>query len=326
MSLKNVNAELKTTKLNETVLQNLITLGLLVLISIIITAISPRFLSFTNINNVLLQISLIIIVGSGITLLMISGNFDLSVGGVLALAGVFFAVLCRSGVPTFIAIILAVLFGSLMGALNGVLVVNLKISPIIVTLGTMYITRGLALIFAKGSMISSGLPGDFRKLSNTYFGPISLVIIIVIAVVAIFFFIQSKTNLGQYAYFIGSNRETARLSGVNIGSTVSILYILVGTLAGLSGVILASKLGTGDSSVGDGFEFDTIVAAVIGGTSVAGGKGSISGLVLGAMILGVLNNSLNLLGVASYFQLVIKGLVLVFAIVLQRFIMEKFSN
>ncbi len=148
---------------------------------------------------------------------------------------------------------------------------------------------------------------------------------IVIAVVIIFIFIQSKTNLGQYAFFIGSNRETARLSGINIGRTVSILYILVGTLAGLSGVILASKLGTGDSSVGDGFEFDVIVAAVIGGTSVAGGKGSISGMVLGAMILGVLNNSLNLLGVASYYQLVIKGLVLVGAIVLQRYIVEKFS-
>lgn len=313
-------------KLNDESIQLIVTFLILIFLMATITLITPRFLSVNNISNVLVQVSLVMITGTAVTLLLISGNIDLSVGGVVGQAAVLYAFLARAGMPLEYAVLVATLSGSLIGYINGLLVGRLKITPVIATLGTMSITRGIAHIFADGTMITSGLPREFKSLSTTYYGPVPLTLIIVVAVVAIFVFIQSKTNLGRYAYYIGANPITAYFSGVKVDSVVTKLYVLSGTLAAFSGVLLAARLGAGDSKMGMGFEFDTIVAALIGGTSIAGGKGSILGMVIGAFIVGILRNMLNLLGLASYYQLVIMGIVLVLAILLQRFIVEKLAS
>lgn len=313
-------------KLNEDSIQLIVTFSILILLMAGITFLTPRFLNMTNISNVMVQVSLVVITGTAVTLLLISGNIDLSVGGVVGQAAVLYAFLARAGIPLEYAVLLATLSGSLIGYLNGLLVGKLKITPVIATLGTMSITRGIAHIFANGTMITSGLPRDFKSLSTTYYGPIPLTLIFVVAVVVIFLFIENKTNLGRYAFYIGANPVTAYFSGIKVDSVVTKLYVLSGTLAAFSGVLLAARLGAGDSKMGMGFEFDTIVAALIGGTSIAGGKGSIIGMVIGAFIVGFLRNMLNLLGLASYYQLVIMGIVLVFAILLQRFIVEKLAS
>jgi ribose/xylose/arabinose/galactoside ABC-type transport system permease subunit len=312
--------------MNEDSIQLITTVFIMLFLMLVIYILTPRFMSVTNISNVLQQVSLVMITGSAVTLLMISGNLDLSVGGVLGQAAVMYAFLTRAGLPLGFAILVATLSGAAMGLLNGVLVTKLRITPVITTLGTMSITRGIAHIFADGTMITAGLPRNFKFLSTTYFGPVSLVLVIVLVVVVLFYFVQTKTTLGRYAFYIGSNQETAFFSGLKVDRVVTWLYILSGTLAAFSGVLLASRLGAGDSKMGAGFEFDIILAALIGGTSIAGGKGSIPGMVIGAFIVGILRNALNLLNVQSYYQMVIMGLVLVLAILLQRLISEKISG
>lgn len=307
-------------------MQLLTTAFILVILMLIIYILTPRFISVTNISNVLQQVSLVMITGSAVTLLMISGNLDLSVGGVLGQAAVMYAFLARAGLPLGIAILISTLSGSAMGFLNGYMISKLKITPVIATLGTMSITRGLAHVFADGTMITAGLPRNFKFLTTTYFGPVPLILIIVLIVVLLFYFIQTKTTLGRYALYIGSNQQTAYFSGLRVDRVIIWLYILSGTLAAFSGVLLASRLGAGDSKMGEGFEFDTIVAALIGGTSIAGGKGSITGMIIGAFIMGIIRNGLNLLNVQYYYQMVIMGIILVLAILFQRLISEKLSG
>ncbi len=311
--------------MNEDSIQLMTTLLILIVLMLIIYTLTPRFLSINNISNVLMQVSLVMITGAAVTLLMISGNLDLSVGGVVGQAAVLYAFLARTGMPLGYAILIATISGSIVGLLNGFLVSKLRITPVIATLGTMSITRGIAHIFADGTMITAGLPRDFKFLSTTYYGRVPLVLIIVLAVVVIFYFIQTKTTLGRYAFYIGSNPQTSYFSGVRVDNIVTKLYVLSGTLAAFSGVLLASRLGAGDSKMGAGFEFDTIVAALIGGTAIAGGKGSVVGMVIGAFIVGILRNALNLLNIQSYYQMVIMGVVLVLAILLQRLVSEKLA-
>jgi ribose transport system permease protein len=311
--------------MNEDSIQLMTTLFILIVLMLIIYILTPRFLSINNITNVLMQVSLVMITGTAVTLLMISGNLDLSVGGVVGQAAVLYAFLARTGMPLGYAILISTISGSAIGLLNGALVSKLKITPVIATLGTMSITRGIAHIFADGTMITAGLPRNFKFLSTTYFGRVPLVLIIVLVVVVLFYFIQTKTTLGRYAFYIGSNPQTSYFSGIRVDNIVTKLYVLSGTLAAFSGVLLASRLGAGDSKMGAGFEFDTIVAALIGGTAIAGGKGSVVGMVIGAFIVGILRNALNLLNIQSYYQMVIMGIVLVLAILLQRLVSEKLA-
>ena len=187
-------------------IQLITTVFIMLFLMLIIYILTPRFMTVTNISNVLQQVSLVMIAGSAVTLLMISGNLDLSVGGVLGQAAVMYAFLSRAGLPLWLAILISVLSGAVTGLLNGFLVSKLKITPVIATLGTMSITRGMAHIFADGTMITAGLPRNFKFLTTTYFGPVSLVLIIVLIVVVLFYFIQTKTVLGRYALYIGSKR------------------------------------------------------------------------------------------------------------------------
>ena len=307
-------------------LQLLLLLGILLLVMAVSTALTPKFLSYVNIVNVLMQVAMIMLTGSAAVLLMISGNFDLSAGMVLALTGVMHAFMSKAGIPTTVSIVLATLIGSVFGLLNGAMVTGLKITPVIATLGTMYVAQGLAFIVAwidGGANVTTGLPRDFQVFGRTMVGSIPLFLIIVVAIILVFAFLFAKTNLRKYAFAIGGNPTAARLSGIRVGSVVLLLYVLVGTLTGFAGTTLASRMGSGSPKVGTGFEFDVIVAIVLGGTSIYGGEGSFLGMIIGALIVGFMGNTLNLLNVQFFYQTVLKGLILVGAVLLTRQIRER---
>lgn len=307
-------------------LQLLLLIGILILVMAVSTALTPKFLSYVNMVNVLMQVAMIMLTGSAAVLLMISGNFDLSAGMVLALTGVMHAFMSKAGIPTTVSIVLATLIGSVFGLINGAMVSGLKITPVIATLGTMYVAQGLAFIVAwidGGANVTTGLPRDFQVFGRTMIGSIPLFLIIVVAIILLFAFLFAKTNLRKYAFAIGGNPTAARLSGIRVGSIVLLLYVLVGTLTGFAGTTLASRMGSGSPKVGTGFEFDVIVAIVLGGTSIYGGEGSFLGMIIGALIVGFMGNTLNLLNVQFFYQTVLKGLILVGAVLLTRQIRER---
>lgn len=302
-------------------LQILLLLGILVLVMAVSTILTPKFLTYVNLVNVMMQIAMITLTGSAAVILMIAGNFDLSAGMVLALTGVMHAFMSKAGIPTTVSLLLATLIGAAFGLINGAMVSGLKITPVIATLGTMYVAQGLAFIVAwidGGANVTTGLPRDFQDFGRTMVGTIPLFLIIVVAIILLFAFLFAKTNLRKYAFAIGGNPVAARLSGVRVGAVVLLLYVLVGTLTGFAGATLASRMGSGSPKVGTGFEFDVIVAIVLGGTSIYGGEGSFLGMIIGALIVGFMGNTLNLLNVQFFYQTVLKGLILVGAVLLTR--------
>ncbi len=306
--------------------QKIVIVGVLVVIVAVLAALSREFLTITNLTNVARQVAFVVITGSAVTLLMISGNFDLSIGSILGLTGMFSAFFVSAGLPLWISLFAATLIGTATGLLNGLMVVALKIPSIIATLGTMYAARGLALVITGGNSIHLGLGPQFTLLGRGFLGPVPMLLLITVAILASFFFIESKTILGKYSFAIGGNRRTALLSGINVGSVVILLYVLVGTLAGLSGTLMASRLGVGQPMVGQGFEFDVIVAIILGGTSLEGGEGSVFGMLIGAFIVGFIANGLNLLGIHSFYQSILKGAVLVGAVLLDRAFKERIKG
>ncbi len=313
--------------------QNYLTLWMFCLLAVLIAVIAiiqPKFGEITNIRNIINQQSILIIVSVCVTLLLITGNFDLSIGAVIGMSGVLCAYFCQSltqgglGMPFVVAIICAILLSVGIGAVNSFLVVKLGVASVIATLGTMSIARGIAYIFANGSMVELGLPADFRFFGTAEVGGFfSLPMIFMIIIVAIFVFVQSRTVFGQKIFFIGANRKAAELSGIKVNKQLTALYLMSGAFAGFAGVLLASKLGAGDCKVGVGYEFDSVVAVVLGGTSIQGGSGSVIGMVIGVFIIGVLQNALNLFGVAPDWQAIVKGVVIVVAVLFQRFAINR---
>ena len=313
-------------KIGRDIFQKMVIVGILILIGIILSILSDAFPTITNLNNVSRQVSFVIISGCAITLLMISGNFDLSIGSIMGLTGMLSAFFIPFGIPLWFSIIIAIFIGTFIGLLNGLMVVKLKIPSIIATLGTMYAVRGIALVISGGHSIHLGLGPEFTLLGRGHLGPIPITILITFIIIFIFHFIETKTILGKYAFAIGGNKRTALLSGINVDNVIITVYILVGTLAGVSGILMASRLGVGQAMVGQGFEFDVIVATVLGGTSIAGGEGSVFGMIIGAFIVGFIANGLNLLGIHSFYQSILKGTVLIGAVLLDRMLKEKIGN
>jgi ribose transport system permease protein len=302
-------------------LQILLLLAILILVMAVSAILTPKFLTYVNLVNVMMQIAMITLTGSAAVILMIAGNFDLSAGMVLALTGVMHAFMSKAGIPATVSLLLATLIGAVFGLINGAMVSGLKITPVIATLGTMYVAQGLAFIVAwidGGANVTTGLPRDFQVFGRTMVGSIPLFLIIVVAIILLFAFLFAKTNLRKYAFAIGGNPVAARLSGIRVGAVVLLLYVLVGTLTGFAGATLASRMGSGSPKVGTGFEFDVIVAIVLGGTSIYGGEGSFLGMIIGALIVGFMGNTLNLLNVQFFYQTVLKGLILVGAVLLTR--------
>jgi ribose/xylose/arabinose/galactoside ABC-type transport system permease subunit len=306
--------------------QKLVIVGVLVLVGIVLSALSREFLTITNLINVTRQVAFVVITGSAVTMLMISGNFDLSIGSTLGLSGMFFAYFIPLGLPLGASLVAATLIGTAIGLLNGFLVVKLRIPSIIATLGTMYAARGLALVITGGNSIHLGLGPNFTVLGRGFVGPIPISLLITVGILLAFFFVETKTTLGRYAFAIGGNRRTALLSGINVSAMILLLYVFVGTLAGFSGVLMASRLGVGQPMVGQGFEFDVIVAVILGGTSLEGGEGSVFGMLIGAFIVGFIANGLNLLGIHSFYQSILKGAVLVGAVLLDRVLKERIKG
>lgn len=289
----------------------------LVLICTVLSLLTPRFLTEKNIINVVRQSSLNGIVAAGMTLVILTGGIDLSVGSLLAVASVFAAGALQDGHGHLTAMAFGVLIGLAFGVGNGLIITIGDVAPFIVTLGTLTIARGVALIYTNGAPILA-TDRDFRHIGRGDFGPLPVPIVILLIVYAIVFFLLNRTTFGSYIYAIGGNQEAARLSGVPVRLIKMLAYAISGMLAGLTGVILTARLGSAQPNLGTADELDAIAAVVLGGTSLAGGRGGIIGTLVGALIIGVLSNGLNLLNVNAYYQPVVKGCVILIAILVDR--------
>ncbi|OBA00432.1 ABC transporter permease [Halomonas sp. G11] len=279
--------------------------------------INDNFLSGSNLANLVRQSSIIAIIAVGMSLAILTGGIDLSVGPVMALSGTLMAGMMVAGLPPTLAIVLGLLVGAAFGAFNGVFVAFAGMPPIIVTLATMGIARGLGLIYTGGYPIS-GLPEGFAFFGRGSLAGIETPILIMLAVYAVGYVLLSHTSTGRYLYAIGGNEEATRLSGIRVSRYKLLVYTLSGTTAAIAGLILTSRLMSGQPNAGVGFELDAIAAVVLGGAAITGGRGMILGTLVGAMLLGVLNNGLNLMGVSPYLQTVIKGLIILLAIYISR--------
>ena len=288
------------------------------LICVGLSILSPYFMTTNNILNIFRQTSIYGIIAVGMTFVILTGGIDLSVGSILALSGMIAAGLMKNNeMGIFIASVVAILVGAGIGLINGVLITKGKIAPFVVTLGMVTIARGLTLIYSKGYPIS-GFSAEFRYLGGGYFLGIPIPVIIFIVTVALAWFILNHTRLGRYTYAIGGNEETVKLSGINVNFYKTMVYVIVGIASSLSALILTSRLNSAEAIAGQGYELDVIAAVVIGGTSLSGGRGSIIGTLIGALLIGVINNGMNLLGISPYFQQVVKGALIIGAVILDR--------
>ena len=307
---------------NKSIGSILVTLGPLIgliLIVVIISILNPAFLSPGNLMNVLRQVSINALIAFGMTFVILTGGIDLSVGSILALSGAVTATLMASGVDPVLAVLIGLLAGAALGAFNGIVIAKGKVAPFIATLATMTIFRGLTLVFTDGRPVS-GL-GDstfFDMLGRGYLFGIPVPAVTMMVSFLVLYLILKKTTFGRRVYAVGGNEEAAVLSGINADRVKIYVYSLTGFLAALAGTILTSRLSSAQPTAGQMYELDAIAAVVLGGTSLTGGRGWIIGTLIGALIIGVLNNGLNLLGVSSFFQQVVKGSVILLAVLLDR--------
>lgn len=295
-------------------LQTLVTFSVLLLMCLVFSLLSSRFLTLSNFQNLMRNTAPLAIAGCGMTAIMIARGIDLSVGSVLAASTVLAASLAVAGVPLYPAFAIALLFGALVGMVNGVIIARMRVSAIIVTLGMLNIARGIAYLISP-SAILVGLPPNWSDIGTGRIWIFPLPIVIALGVVAAFLWMTTYSKFGKRIYAIGGNEEAARLSGINVERTLVILYVLCGFTAALAGLVLSSRVGSGDPNIGIGFELQVIAAVIIGGTSLSGGEGRVLGTVIGALIIGVLSNGLNLAGVEPFWQYVAQGLVLIAAVV-----------
>jgi len=264
---------------------------------------------------VLRQISINAVIALGMTLVLLTGGIDLSVGSVVAASGCSMVILLVNGVPLWIGVLAGLGFGALVGLINGAIISRAGLPPFIVTLAMMTIARGTAYVYTDGRPTIFDDPA-FSFIGNGYIGPVPVPIVIMLVWFAIISVILNRTKFGRHVYAIGGNREAARFSGIKIQRVVTLVYLLSGFSAGLAGVIQASRLSSGQPISGQGFELYAIAAIVLGGTSLSGGKGRAGGTMIGALVIGVLNNGLNLIQVSFYYQLIVQGLVILGAVYL----------
>jgi len=290
----------------------------LILLVIVLSFLSEYFLTIPNLLNIVRQVSIIAVVSFGMTMVILTGGIDLSVGSLLAFSGAISAgMLVNSGLNVFLAIIIGLAAGTALGLFNGIAVAKAKLPAFIVTLAMMTIARGFTLIYTGGRPIS-GFGDTFRFFGAGYLAGIPIPVVIMILLLILIYILLSKTPLGRYIYAIGGNEKATKLSGINTERIKIAVYALNGFLAAVSGIILTSRLNSAQPMAGEGYELDAIAAVVLGGTSLAGGSGGVIGTIIGALIIAVLNNGLNLLNVSSFYQLVAKGGVILLAVFLDR--------
>lgn len=287
----------------------------LVLLTAVFAASSPAFLQVNNLLNIALQTSVIAIIAIGQTYVVITGGIDLSVGALAALSGVITADLLTSGLPMPIAILAGLIGGTLCGVINGLLVTYGNIPPFIATLGMMGIARGAVLVVTNGVPVS-GLPKGFGWIGNGNVFGLPFPVILMFVIAAMFGYVLLKSRFGRGVFAVGSNEKTAYLSGLDVTRSKIGVYALSGFLAAVAGIILTSRLVSAAPTAGEGYELDSIAAAVIGGASLTGGVGGIAGTLIGAFVMGVLRNGLNLLDVSYYWQQIAIGVVIIGAVFL----------
>ncbi|MDN7227507.1 ABC transporter permease [Planococcus liqunii] len=279
---------------------------------------NPRFLDMNNQLNILMQVSIIGIIAMGMTVVMLSGGIDLSVGSVLALAGVISVLALNASGSILVGVFTALLVGSFAGFLNGLMVAKGRIASFIATLGMMAGARSIALYIADGGSVSGEVTG-FTAIANSDFWIFDVPVLIFIAMTALVFILMHKTRFGRYVYALGSNEKAALLSAIRVDRIKIGVYTLIGTLVGVAAVIETSRLNSiSSSSSGAQYELDAIAAVIIGGTRMTGGRGKIIGTLFGVLILGILNNMMNLMNVSPHLQGFVKGLIIIIAVVFQK--------
>ena len=285
----------------------------LVILCAVLWALTPHFLTVSNLLNIAQQTSINAIVAAGMTFVIISGGIDLSVGSIVAVSGVVLGTLLHDGQPAAVAIPGALLIGVAAGLLNGALISFGGLPPFIATLGMMSVARGTALVFTEGRPVS-GFDQGFRWLATGGIGPVPAPVIVMVVVYLIAHIVLTRTTFGRYVYAIGGNEEATRLSGVAVRFHKTAIYCVSGLMSGVAAVVLTARLNSAQPIAGMMYELDAIAATVIGGTSLMGGEGSLGGTLVGALIMGVLRNGLNLLGVSSFVQQIVIGAVIVGAV------------
>ena len=294
------------------------TLCVLVLMLIICIIIEPAFLSVSNIFNIFKQICVVAIIACGETMLIIEGQIDLGAGSVVALCGCVAVQVYVVTRNVFLAVLACLVVAALTGLINGFLVTRYKLPAFIATLAMMNIARGSALIVTDGSPIALNTfdSSGFKFMGQATIGPVPMVFIVMVIIYLITWLLLAKLPLGRHIYAIGGNEEAAFAAGVNVKRTKMITYTLAGLFSGIGGFLLMSRLNVGNPTLGEGYEFDAITGAILGGVSFSGGVGSVLGTLIGSLILGVMNNILNLAGVSAYIQTVVKGIIIIIAVIL----------
>ncbi len=293
-----------------------ILLGFLCVI-VVLSILEPAFLTTHNLTNIMRQTSIIGIMAVGMTFVILTAGIDLSVGSILALTGVVCASLEHRGLPVVAVVAVTLVLGAFIGTVNGVVTTKGKVTPFVVTLGMMSIARGLAHIYTNGEPISGfGRPFRFIGSGEVFNVPVPIIVFALTVLIAAA--ILRHTTLGRYAYAIGGNEEAVRLSGISVDFYKTSVYAICGLTAALGAIVLTSRLNAGESIAGMGYELDVIAAVVIGGTSLMGGRGGVWGTLIGALLIGTINNGMNLLMISSYYQLVVKGVIIVAAVLLDR--------
>lgn len=290
----------------------------LLLAVLILSLISDSFLTVNNLMNVLRQVSINGILAVGMTLVILTAGIDLSIGSLMAVSAVIAAsIIAQSPDAVMLALLAGIAASSLLGGVTGTMSAKLNVAPFIATLAMMTVARGIALLYTNGRPITID-SAAFKFLGQGYIGPVPVPVVIFALVTAIVSFILYKTKFGRYIYAVGGNENAANVSGIRVGRVKIWVYIINGALAGLAGILLASRISSGQPNSGLGYELDAIAAVVIGGTSLFGGRGTMLGTIVGVLIIGVINNGLNLLNVSSYWQQIIKGLIIAGAVILDQ--------
>lgn len=293
-----------------------------IVLVVVFAVCEPAFLTSSNIFNILRQVSIVGVCSVGMTFVILTGGMDLSVGSVIGVAAVAGAALLSKGMPIPLVIVLILLTGALAGLFNGFFINEVGIAPIIMTLGTMTAMRGMAYLLCGGFPVY-GIPESFLMIGQGYLWVIPVPVILMAAAFLLGYILLQKLPFGRSVYGIGGNVEAARLSGINVKAVLYKVYIFAGILYALAGLILMARVNSGQAKSGEGYEMDVITGCVLGGISITGGEGKIAGVVIGVLLMGTLSNGMVLMNVSEYWQKVVKGLVLILAVTLDKMVQRR---
>lgn len=291
----------------------------LIVLAVLVTFMNPGFIARANLFNLLRQVSTNALIAFGMTFVIITGGIDLSVGSTLALTSALMAGLIASGTDPLLAMLLSLVLGLVLGAVNGLLITKGKMAPFIATLATMTIYRGLTLVYTDGNPITGiGESFIFKYVGRGYLFGIPFPILLMLISFVALYIILHKTTFGRKTFAIGGNEKASFIAGIKNDRIKIGVYAISGLMASLAGIIITSRLNSAQPTAGQAYEMDAIASVVLGGTSLSGGRGRIMGTLIGALIIGTLNNGMNLLGVSSFYQQVVKGIVIIIAVLLDR--------